>query len=62
VPVLVLHRRDDPEEPIESGRLLASQLPRGSLEELDGADHFPWAGDQQAVLSALERFPRNGSR
>lgn len=56
VPVLVLHRKHDPEEPIESGRLLASRLPRGSLEELEGADHFPWAGDQEAVLTAVERF------
>lgn len=56
VPALVLHRRHDPEEPIESGRLLAARLPRASLEELEGGDHFPWAGDQQPVLRALERF------
>jgi class 3 adenylate cyclase len=24
--------------------------------ELDGHDHFPWAGDQASVLRALERF------
>jgi class 3 adenylate cyclase len=56
VPTLVLHREDDPEEPIESGRFLASRLPRATLEELVGEDHFPWAGDQQSVVRALERF------
>ncbi|HET9213952.1 MAG TPA: adenylate/guanylate cyclase domain-containing protein [Gaiellaceae bacterium] len=56
VPALVLHRKDDPEEPIESGRFLASRLPRATLEELEGGDHFPWAGDQRPVLLAVERF------
>jgi class 3 adenylate cyclase len=56
VPALVVHRKDDPEEPIESGRFLASKLPRASLEELEGGDHFPWAGDQQPLLGPLERF------
>jgi pimeloyl-ACP methyl ester carboxylesterase len=56
VPVLVLHRRDDPEEPVASGRFLAERLPRARLEELDGSDHFPWAGDQEAVAEAVARF------
>jgi class 3 adenylate cyclase len=56
VPALVLHRNDDPEEPIESGRFLASRLPHGRLEELEGQDHFPWAGDQESVLRAIEDF------
>jgi class 3 adenylate cyclase len=56
VPALVLHRRSDPEEPLESGRFLASRLPRGALEELEGGDHFPWAGDQESVLRSVERF------
>jgi class 3 adenylate cyclase len=56
VPTLVLHRGGDPEEPVESGRLLASGLPRAAFTELEGHDHFPWAGDQEAVLRAVERF------
>jgi class 3 adenylate cyclase len=56
VPTLVLHRNDDPEEPIESGRFLASRLPHATFRELPGEDHFPWAGDQHSVLRALEDF------
>jgi class 3 adenylate cyclase len=56
VPTLVLHRRDDPEEPVAAGRHLASHIPRATFVELDGADHFPWAGDQGSVLRAVEGF------
>jgi pimeloyl-ACP methyl ester carboxylesterase len=56
VPTLVLHRAEDPEEPVAAGRHLAFHIPRATFVELDGHDHFPWAGDQASVLRAVERF------
>jgi len=56
VPTLVLHRTDDPVEPIESGRLLAERIPDARLVELPGVDALPWAGEQDAVLDEIEEF------
>jgi class 3 adenylate cyclase len=56
VPTLVLHRAGDPEEAPAAGRHLASRIPRATYVELDGEDHFPWAGDQGPVLQTLEDF------
>jgi len=51
-PAAVLHRREDRAIPFELGRELAAALPEASLTALDGADHFPWFGDSDAVLRA----------
>jgi pimeloyl-ACP methyl ester carboxylesterase/DNA-binding CsgD family transcriptional regulator len=51
-PAVVLHRREDRAIPFELGRELAAELPGASLVALDGADHFPWLGDSDAVLRA----------
>jgi class 3 adenylate cyclase len=56
LPTLVLHRTNDPIEPIESGRLLAERIPDARLVELPGDDALPWAGDQDAVLDEIEEF------
>ncbi|MGN6557866.1 MAG: alpha/beta fold hydrolase, partial [Solirubrobacterales bacterium] len=51
-PAVVLHRREDRSIPFELGRELASGLPGASFVALDGADHYPWFGDSNAVLRA----------
>jgi pimeloyl-ACP methyl ester carboxylesterase/DNA-binding CsgD family transcriptional regulator len=51
-PAVVLHRREDRAIPFELGRELAAGLPGASFVALDGADHFPWFGDSDAVLRA----------
>jgi class 3 adenylate cyclase len=56
VPTLVLHRTDDPLEPIESGRLVAERIPGAKLLELPGRDALPWIGEADAVLEAIELF------
>jgi pimeloyl-ACP methyl ester carboxylesterase/class 3 adenylate cyclase len=56
VPTLVLHRAQDMIEPVGAGRYLASEIPGAEYVELPGADHFPWAGDQQPLVSEIERF------
>ena len=51
-PAVVLHRREDRSIPFELGRELAAGLPEATLVALDGADHYPWFGDSDAVLRA----------
>jgi pimeloyl-ACP methyl ester carboxylesterase/DNA-binding CsgD family transcriptional regulator len=48
----VLHRREDRSIPFELGRELAAKLSGASFVALDGADHYPWFGDSNAVLGA----------
>jgi class 3 adenylate cyclase/pimeloyl-ACP methyl ester carboxylesterase len=55
VPTLVLHRTDDPVEPIESGRFLAERIPNATLVELPGEDGLPWIGQVEPVLDEIEK-------
>ena len=45
-PTLVLHRRGDRAVRIGAGRYLASHIAQARFVELDGADHWAFAGDQ----------------
>ena len=63
VPTLVLHRRNDRAVHIAAGRDMASQITGAQFVELDGNDHWFFAGAQQPVLEAVKQFvdalPRN---
>ncbi len=56
VPTLVLHREQDAIEPVGAGRYLSREIAGAEYVELPGADHFPWAGDQKALIAEVERF------
>jgi pimeloyl-ACP methyl ester carboxylesterase len=56
VPTLVIHRTGDRVTRIEFGRYLAHHIPGARLTELAGEDHFPWVGDADAVLDAVQQF------
>ena len=56
VPTLVLHRRDDKAVRIAAGRDIASRITGAQFVELDGHDHWFFAGDQQPVIEAIRRF------
>ena len=56
VPTLVLHRAKDMIEPVGAGRYLGREIAGADYVELPGADHFPWAGDQDSVIVEVERF------
>ena len=56
VPTLILHRRDDAVEPVGAGRYLRDAIANAEYVELPGPDHFPWAGDQEGLLAAVQRF------
>lgn len=56
VPTLVIHRTGDRATPVEGGRFLAENIEGAQFLELSGDDHFPWLGDSEAVLGAIEEF------
>jgi pimeloyl-ACP methyl ester carboxylesterase len=55
-PTLVLHRRGDRAVRIGAGKHLASHIAQARFVELDGADHWAFAGDQQPVLASIRDF------
>jgi pimeloyl-ACP methyl ester carboxylesterase len=59
VPTLVLHRTGDRAVRIEAGRQLAAAVPGARFVELAGEDHWPWAGDQEALVDQLRAFASN---
>jgi class 3 adenylate cyclase len=56
VPVLVMHRTGDAMANVGASRYMAERLPRATLRELPGDDHFPFFGDQDAVVAATQEF------
>jgi pimeloyl-ACP methyl ester carboxylesterase len=56
VPTLVMHRTGDLDVNIEEGRWLASQIPGARFVALQGDDHMPWTGDQDALVDEVQEF------
>jgi len=56
VPTLVLHRSGDRDAKIEEGRWIADRIPGAQFKELPGDDHFPWVGDQDAIIGEIQNF------
>lgn len=52
-PTLVLYRRGNVYSPGEAARLAASQIRGATVVELDGADHFPFLGDVDALVAEV---------
>lgn len=55
-PTLVLHRRGDRAVRIGAGRHLASHIVQARFVELDGADHWAFAGEQKPMLASIKQF------
>jgi pimeloyl-ACP methyl ester carboxylesterase len=55
VPTLVLHRERDI-LPIAHGRYLAEAIPGATFIALPGGDRFPWLGDAESVVDAIQTF------
>jgi len=55
-PTAVIHRRQDRAVNYRAARWLASQIESSRYIELEGEDHFPWVGDSEAALEAIEEF------
>jgi class 3 adenylate cyclase len=56
VPTLVLHRQDDLFVASGHSAYLGENIPTARLIELPGADHWPWAGDADAVIGPLQEL------
>jgi class 3 adenylate cyclase len=56
VPTLVMHRRGDRVVNRRAGEWMAAQIPGARYVELEGQDHFPWAGDAGAAIAEVEEF------
>jgi pimeloyl-ACP methyl ester carboxylesterase/DNA-binding winged helix-turn-helix (wHTH) protein len=56
VPTLVLHRAGDRCLRVEEGQYLASHISGATFVKLEGDDHLPFVGDQDAMLNEIERF------
>lgn len=56
VPTLVVHRTGDRDVNAEEGRWMAAQIPGARFVELQGNDHLPWIGDQDAILDEIQEF------
>jgi class 3 adenylate cyclase len=56
VPTLVVHRRGDITWPVEGARYMAERIPGAKFVELEGDDHFPFAGDVDALIDEVESF------
>lgn len=55
-PTLVLHRLGDHAVNYRAARWLAEQIEDSRYAEMEGEDHFPWVGDSEAALAAIEEF------
>jgi len=55
-PALVFHRLRDRTMPPEHPRYLAEHIPEARLVEIEGEDHWPWAGDQTECLERIREF------
>jgi pimeloyl-ACP methyl ester carboxylesterase len=58
-PTLVLHRSGDRAVRVQAGRHLAAHIAGAKFVELDGNDHWPWAGDQDAIVEQISIFVRS---
>lgn len=55
-PTLVLHRRDNLFVPDDVLTLAGERMPHATLVELQGRDHFPFAGDVDALVAEIAAF------
>jgi class 3 adenylate cyclase/pimeloyl-ACP methyl ester carboxylesterase len=56
VPVLVMHRTGDRMADVNASRYMAERIPGARMVELPGDAHFPFFGDQDAVVELTQEF------
>jgi class 3 adenylate cyclase len=61
VPTLVIHRHGDRVVNWRASKWMTEQIPGAVRVELPGQDHFPWAGDSDAIVEEVRAF-LTGSR
>jgi pimeloyl-ACP methyl ester carboxylesterase len=56
VPTLIVQREGDLVSRVQGARYIAERIQGAKYVELPGNDHFPWVGNSDAVLDAIEGF------
>lgn len=56
VPTLILHAREDPAVPVQSGRYFADHIRGARMVELEGSDHAPWLTEPDRVIAEIEEL------
>jgi class 3 adenylate cyclase len=56
VPTLIVHRSGDRLMDARGARYIAERIPGAKYVEQPGADHLPWLGDADAVVSEIQEF------
>jgi class 3 adenylate cyclase len=56
VPTLVIHRHGDRVVNWRASKWMTEQIPGAVRVELPGQDHFPWAGDSDAIVEEVRAF------
>ena len=56
VPTLVIHRTGDLPVSVEHGRYMGREIRGAKYVEFPGADHLPWVGDTNSIMSEIETF------
>ena len=56
VPTLVLHRHGYLVVNWRASKWMADRYPRAGPVEFPGQDHFPWAGDTDAIIEEVRGF------
>ncbi len=56
VPALILHRKEDKAVRVGAGRYLSELIPNNQYVELDGADHWWWIADVDAIIHQIRQF------
>ncbi|WP_029113706.1 adenylate/guanylate cyclase domain-containing protein [Mycobacterium sp. URHB0044] len=59
-PTLVIHAREDPAAPVQSGQYLADHIPGARLLVVEGTDHAPQFTDPDRILTGIEEFLTGG--
>jgi len=55
-PTLVVHAREDPVVPVQTGRYLADHIPGAQYLDVVSADHLPWFAEPKRTLTRIEEF------
>lgn len=42
--------------PVGAARYMADRIPHAELVELEGRDHYHWAGDWHAIADEVQKF------
>jgi len=56
VPTLIVHRANNRLVVVDHGRYLAENIRQAAYHEVAGVDYFPFLGDSELILDAVEQF------